>query len=219
MNGGQRSPAPTTSVKPGLRVSPQHGGNRGRGIALPAGKALTARPARIPPIHRSTPWRMGVRSGLVMRRSLAIFLALAAFGSPLLPPFRGAEAEESRAHPKVILDRLDLSAAPAALPEESYLRDTLAREARRADWGAGRGSQIEYRFRLDSLEVTEKAGVVSVSCTASGWLPKSRHAKSHLTFGGAPRERKELVRHVLQIVAGGVVTRLAEMERRRRNAP
>jgi hypothetical protein len=122
-------------------------------------------------------------------------------------------------HPKVILDKLDLSLTPAAVAEEGYLREVLARETRRADWGAGPGSQIEYRFRLDALEVSEDAKVLRVSCTASGWLPKSRRAKSHLSFGGSPKDREQLVHHVLDIVASGVVTRLAEMERRRRHAP
>lgn len=143
---------------------------------------------------------------------LAIAASLAGAACP-------AYAESARARPKVILDRLDLSPAPAAVAEEGYLREVLAREARRADWGAGRGSQIEYRFRLDALEVSEESGVLRVSCTASGWLPKSQRAKSHLAFGGAPKDRTELVHHVLEIVASGVVTRLAEMERRRRHAP
>ena len=131
----------------------------------------------------------------------------------------GPSTSARKSHPKVILDQLDLSLTPGAVAEESYLREVLTREARRADWGAGRGSQIEYRFRLDALEVVEDAKVVRVSCTASGWLPKSRHAKSHLAFGGAPKDRQELVHHVLEIVASGVVTRLAEMERQRRHAP
>jgi hypothetical protein len=134
-------------------------------------------------------------------------------------PASSASDPAPKHHPKVILDRLDLSLTPGAVAEESYLREVLAREARRADWGAGPGSKIEYRFRLDALEVVEEAKVVRVSCTASGWLPKSRHAKSHLAFGGAPQDRQELVHHVLEIVASGVVTRLAEMERHRREAP
>jgi hypothetical protein len=134
-------------------------------------------------------------------------------------PVRAENAKASTSRPKVTLDRLDLTATPGAVAEESYLRGVLAREARKADWGAARGSQIEYRFRLDALDVTEETGVLHVSCSATGWLPKGRHANSHLAFGGAPRDRQLLVHHVLEIVASGVVTRLAEMERRRRHAP
>jgi hypothetical protein len=121
-----------------------------------------------------------------------------------------------RGHPKVVLDQLDLRKAAIAAPEEKYLRQVLAREARRVDWGAGRKSRIQYRFRVDMLEVTDEESVVRIRCAATGWLPKGRTAKSKLSFGGAPKERAELVRRVLAIVARGVVTRLAELERQRR---
>jgi hypothetical protein len=116
----------------------------------------------------------------------------------------------------VKLDQLDLSRAPDALPEEGYIREALGREARRAEWGAGRGARIEYRVRIDEFSVTEDSGVLRVRCSATGWLPKGHVAKSHLAFGGAPKDRAGLVRHVLEIVARGVVTRLADLERTRR---
>jgi hypothetical protein len=129
------------------------------------------------------------------------------------------EAAGSSPHgtPKVALDRLDLSKAPLATADERFLRETLAHEARHVDWGVGRKSYIEYRFRLNELSVTEAPGVVRVSCTAEGWLPKGRPAKSHVSFGGRPNERADLVHRVLQIVARGVLTRLAEIERHRRH--
>jgi hypothetical protein len=121
-----------------------------------------------------------------------------------------------RGHPKVVLDQLDLTKAALAGPEEKYLRQVLAREARRADWGAGRKSRIQYRFRIDMLDVADEESVIRIRCTATGWLPKGKTAKSKLSFGGSPKERAELIRRVLAIVARGVVTRLAELERQRR---
>ena len=125
-------------------------------------------------------------------------------------------AVADKGHPKVILDQLDLTKTTLARPDEKYLREVLAKEARRADWGAGRKSRIQYRFRIDELEVTEAESVVKIRCAATGWLPKGKTAKSKLSFGGAPKERAELIRRVLSIVARGVVTRLAELERQRR---
>lgn len=119
--------------------------------------------------------------------------------------------------PKVTLDRLDLTKVPLARSDEAFLRKALAEEAKRADWGAGASAHIEYRFRLDELSVTEEPRVVRIRCSASGFLPKGRRTKSHIAFGGAPNERQALVRHVLQIVARGVVTRLSDLERRRRS--
>ena len=112
----------------------------------------------------------------------------------------------------------DAGGAVLAAADEKYLREVLAKEARKADWGAGHGSLIQYRFRIDELDVTEDAAVVRVHCAATGWLPKGKTAKSKLAFGGAPEERAELVRRVLSIVARGVVTRLAELERQRRDS-
>jgi hypothetical protein len=129
---------------------------------------------------------------------------------------RSAHGTASRGQPKIVLDQLDLSKTDLGRPEEKFLRDVLGREARRADWGAGRKSRIQYRFRVDELEVTEEASVVKIRCAATGWLPKGKTAKSKLSFGGAPKERADLVRRVLAIVARGVVTRLAELERQRR---
>ncbi len=128
-------------------------------------------------------------------------------------------ASSPKGRPKVVLDQLDLAKAPLPAAEEKYLRDVLAKEARHADWGAGRKSRIPYRFRIDELDVVEEATVVRIRCAATGWLPKGRTAKSRLAFGGAPKERPELVRRVLAIVAHGVITRLAELERERRSPP
>jgi hypothetical protein len=120
-------------------------------------------------------------------------------------------------HPRVELDRLTLPADLVGAKEyEAHLRSTLKHEAWRADWGAGSGSKISYRFFVEQLDLREEAGVLHVTCTALGRLPKGKSAKSHIAFGGDPRDRKRVVEHVLDIVARGVVTRLAELERTRR---
>jgi hypothetical protein len=133
-----------------------------------------------------------------------------------------AEAEPDAAlssgnRPRVKLDRL---AMPADLVGskalEAHLRSTLRHEARRADWGAGSDSKISYRFFVEQLDMREEGGVLHVTCTALGRLPKGKSAKSHIVFGGDPRERTKVIEHVLDIVARGVVTRLAELERARR---
>ena len=119
--------------------------------------------------------------------------------------------------PRVKLDRLSMPANWAGSREfEAHLRHTLGREVRRADWGTGAGSKVSYRFFVKQLELREADGVLHVTCTALGRLPKGKSAKSHIVFGGDPRERKKVVERVLDIVARGVVTRLAELERARR---
>ena len=133
-------------------------------------------------------------------------------------PLAGAPPREKpRGRPTVKLDRLEL---PQDTPNAAYfkkrLREHLRREARRADWGAGRGSTITYRFFVKKLDITVTDGVLRVSCTAIGRLPKGKTAKGSLSFGGPPHDRNAVVNRVLQIVARGVITRLAELERIRR---
>jgi hypothetical protein len=154
-------------------------------------------------------------------RASVLLLCLFSAASVLPPVAARAETEEdspaAASRPKVKLDRLTFPAEVVGVKElESHLRGTLKREARRADWGAGSGSKISYRFFVEELELREEAGVLHVSCTALGRLPKGKSAKSHIVFGGDPRDRKKVVERVLDIVARGVVTRLAELERARR---
>ena len=99
---------------------------------------------------------------------------------------------------------------------EAHLKRALKREAYRADWGAGRENRIEYRFEVTELKFILDEGALRIHCEAVGKLPGGRSAKSELSFGGHPGERKELTKQVLGIVARGVITRLAELERRRR---
>ena len=119
--------------------------------------------------------------------------------------------------PRVELDRLDvpddLRSGPAI---KKQLRHILAHETKRANWGTGRGATIAYRFELRELTVEQLEGVIRVRCSAIGRLPGGKRAKSHLVYGGRPLERAKIVHRVLEIVARGVVGRLAEMERVRR---
>ena len=158
-----------------------------------------------------------------MPRPRTLSFCLLALSALALGGPRVARAEpEERAisagsGPRVKLDRLSLPPdLVGAKGFETHLRSTLRREVRHADWGAGAGSKISYRFAIEQLDLREEHGVLHVTCTARGRLPKGKSAKSQIVFGGDPRERTKVVQHVLDIVARGVVTRLAELERARR---
>jgi hypothetical protein len=71
---------------------------------------------------------------------------------------------------------------------------------------------------VEELRITEEAGVLRVRCTALGRLPRGKSARSHLDFGGDPKNRRAVVERVLEMVARGVVTRLAALERERRRS-
>ena len=160
------------------------------------------------------------------RSLVTLAVALAAFATAdaadshpasVPAPEATCTGSQHRGRPQLKLDRLEF---PKDVPHGWYyrkqLRQILRREARRADWGAGRGSTISYRFFVKSLFISNEGDVLRVRCTAVGKLPKGKTAKSQLSFGGDPRKRNAVVTQVLEIVARGVITRLAEMERVRR---
>ena len=119
--------------------------------------------------------------------------------------------------PKVKLNRLTFPSMPQGSYYKKHLERSLQREARKADWGAGEGSVIHYRVRVDSLRIEAAGDVVRVHCSATGELPNGKSARSRLSFSGAPAAERKLVEEVLSLVARGVVTRLAELEHRRRS--
>lgn len=130
----------------------------------------------------------------------------------LIGPSGGPEGQ-----PHVVLDRL---VVPVTVPEHQrvskVLTKVLKHEQRRVEWGAGRHNRITYRFYLEQLDVTVERGVLKVRCTALGQLPKGKTARSKLEFGGDARTPRQVIDHVLTIVARGVLTRLADLERDRR---
>ena len=123
---------------------------------------------------------------------------------------------QPKGRPRVELDQLTFPDPAVKRRYEKYLRRVLAREARRADWGAGKGSTIEYRFAVEALSVVQRDSAIQVKCKALGQLPKGKSARGQLEYGGDPRHQTKLVKQVLEIVARGVITRLAELERVRR---
>ena len=133
------------------------------------------------------------------------------------PPIARGVAPPQKSRPDVRLDRLEL---PPGLPQQSalvrHLRRHLTRTAHRADWGAKRGAKIEYRVKIEELSIREGNGVIHVRCTALGSLPKGRTTRTFIDYGGNPAQRQRVIEHVLEIVAEGVVTRLASIERGRR---
>lgn len=169
------------------------------------------------PAHGRT-WRRRAASLAVWSLAAYVLTGLrsgAASAQPLAAPQSDAPGDE-RGTPTVKLDALEFPAMLGGKKYERFLRKTLAKEVRRVDWGASSDSTIEYRFFVTKLNIIREDDAIVVRCAAMGKLPRGRSAKSQLSFGGDPRKQSELVRRVLRIVARGVVTRLAEMERVRR---
>jgi hypothetical protein len=140
-------------------------------------------------------------------------------GATAQPPFAAGIRERAPGRPRVTLDGLTFPKTLARSAElERHFKHKLRQAAHRADWGAGRGASIEFRVVVEELEVTQANGVFRVRCTALGRLPRGKSARSRIDFGGDPRKANAILRQVLEVVARGVVTRLAALERDRRRA-
>ncbi len=163
--------------------------------------------------------RTGLATLVALGATLLSTPARAEPASATEAPFAAGIRERSPGRPSVTLDGLTFPHTLARSAElERHFKLKLRQAARRADWGAGRGAAIEFRVVVEELEVTTDNGVLRVRCTALGRLPKGKSARSRIDFGGDPRRSGEVLRHVLEIVARGVVTRLAALERDRRRA-
>jgi hypothetical protein len=149
---------------------------------------------------------------------LAFLLLALGAGPARATPARSEPIEKTSAGaPTVVLDRLDFpSDFTGHARYRQHLVGVLKREARRATWGAGRDNRVEYRFSVSELAFSLSGDVLHIRCSAIGVLPGGQRAKSELTFGGSLADRDQLIKQVLDIVARGVVTRLAELERMRR---
>ncbi len=122
-----------------------------------------------------------------------------------------------KGRPRVKLDRLELPRGLADVELYTrHLKHKLQRAARRADWGASSRSTISYRFRVETLTLAARVGVLTVHCEAVGELPRRRTARTKLSYSGDPAEPQNLVLKVLEIVASGVISRLSDLERTRR---
>jgi hypothetical protein len=163
---------------------------------------------------------MRVSSALVL---LAVLLGLGLVAPSALGAHADPDPSEVRgaAHgrPKVVVDRVELGEAvenPSLVRKK--LLPILKREGRHADWGTGRGSRVTFRFELTELRVDQDGDALRVHCQAVGRLPRGRRARGGLVFSGDAAKKNELVERTLEIVARGVITRLAELERKRRGA-
>jgi hypothetical protein len=129
----------------------------------------------------------------------------------------GAEPARPIGRPRVSLDRLVFpDGIENGLEFQRHLKLRLRREARHADWGAPTSAKIEFRFFVEQLATRVEGNVLHITCTALGRLPKGKSARSKIEYGGDPRKRTLEVKKVLEMVARGVITRLAELERERR---
>jgi hypothetical protein len=142
------------------------------------------------------------------RRSFVLAAALLA----LSPSLAGADGK-----PKVEVAAVEITSAEIAKAQQKRVRGIVRRAAHRAakNLDFGRGGRVEIGFVVRELTVEEDDDVVRVTCTLVGRLKGGGSARSKIRFGGKLGQRKKLERQVMEAATDGVMTRLAELSRRR----
>jgi hypothetical protein len=95
---------------------------------------------------------------------------------------------------------------------KSVLR-TLRRQASASATHLDFGERAKVRLSLviKELTLTEEEGLIRISCAVVGKLEGGGTAKSRISMGGKPDQRKKLERDALGATSDSVMVRLAEL--------
>lgn len=144
---------------------------------------------------------------LPLAAPLALFVFLgAALAVPTVADARGKAQVEWK--------DVDAPSGPDEARLERTLRKLLVKASKKASFGDISG-KVKVSARVTELAWEDKGDVVRLSCTVVGRIEGGPSAKSRISFGGAPAQRAALEKQVLEMVANGVVTRLAEISKSR----
>jgi hypothetical protein len=94
------------------------------------------------------------------------------------------------------------------------LQGFLKKASKRADWGK-RGGKVRLAARVARFEWLDGEEVLRLEVTVVGRVQGGPEVRSRIRVGGRPGDRKKLEKEGLRIVAEGLVTRLADIVRRR----
>jgi hypothetical protein len=117
------------------------------------------------------------------------------------------------AHAKatVLWTRIEVPERDDASRLKRTLKDLLSSSSKKANFG--RRKSVTLVARLVEFSVEERGDVLQVRCTIAGRIVGGAGARSRISFGGSPKDRRALEDQVLKMVANGLVTRLAQISR------
>jgi hypothetical protein len=121
-------------------------------------------------------------------------------------------ASEASAATTVEIAEVSVPASDGQKKAEKRLRSALRQAAKEVDFG--KTKSVTIRAKVTEWKVEEHGDVVRVTCTLVGRLEGGKSARSHVSFGGRPKERDKLEKQVVAMVARGVMTRLAQLAQR-----
>lgn len=115
--------------------------------------------------------------------------------------------------PQVEWTAVDVRPGDDAKRIARQLRRELRSASKNADWGNAK--KLALRARVKVLSWEEREDLVRLKLTVVARIVDGPSARSHIQLGARPKERRQLERQALRIVAEGLVTRLAEIARNR----
>lgn len=140
---------------------------------------------------------------MLTTRRLALKAVLAGV---LLPGAAAAKPKRPKIHWTV-----DLPSDRARL--EAELHKILERESKKARWGKEFQDEVDAHIAVHELRSMVDGEMAHVSCAAVGKIKGLGLARSRFSYGGKASQRHALEQHVLELVARGIVVRLAEIAR------
>lgn len=118
---------------------------------------------------------------------------------------------EAKRRPRVVWSEVTVRPDRPDVPP--LVKKILEKEGRRADWGKRRETPVEAEVEIRELTHVRDGDVVRVTCTAVGKIPGLGAAKSRFSYSGKPEDARRVEHRVLELVARGIVTRLADIAR------
>lgn len=144
-----------------------------------------------------------------MKRTLRRWLAASVVGVAALAAL--PTPSFARSSTKVEWTRISAPPGKDADRTTRALKPLLVKAARKADFG--KAKSVKLAARVVEFTSTRQGDVLRVSCTIMGHVVGGPSAKSRISFGGSPDDRAALEKQVLEMVANGLVARLAQIAR------
>jgi hypothetical protein len=113
--------------------------------------------------------------------------------------------------------KVEVRAGDDAARVAKKLEKLLVQASRKAKWG--KGDRLELTARVTTLTWEEREDILRVTVTVvaritGGKIDGGTSARSHIRLGGRPKDRRQIEEEALEIVSGGLVTRLSDIARR-----
>jgi hypothetical protein len=112
---------------------------------------------------------------------------------------------------KVDWTSVEASSATDSKRVEKQLRKLLTEASKRADWG--KGPTLKLSASVRTMQWERQDDVLRLDVTVVGRIVGGPSARSRIRLGGRPSERSKIEKDALQVVATGIVIRLAELAR------